>query len=62
MVGDSVVWPITLTPLGYSNSQPHWKAYTWMTAPGLGVTAVTSFSTTTVAQKSPSTIRMGMTV
>ena len=26
MVGASVVWPITLTPLGYSNSQPHWKA------------------------------------
>ena len=33
-----------------------------MTAPGLGSTAVTLFSTTTVAQNSPSTIRMGMTV
>ncbi len=33
-----------------------------MTVPGFGSTAVTVFSTTTVAQKSPSTIRMGMMV
>ncbi len=28
IVGASVVCPMTLTPLSYWNSQPHWKAET----------------------------------
>ena len=61
-MGASVVWPMTLTPLLYWNSQPHWKAYTWTVAYGFGSTAVTWFSTTTVAQNNPKTVRMGRTV
>ena len=51
-----------LTPLEYSNSQPHWKALTWMVVSGLGDMASTLFSASTVKMNRTTTITIGTTV